>query len=432
MSSVNQYRIYCTTEQSWVYSWGTDEPTVCANNTNHTVNLNSVQVFDSVSNSDVVIKNNTINSFQEQLVSYKNIEIDLKSFMGISLLRNKITSIGSATATSVIGTDSEIKLSTTVNGSDSIELRSIERGQYLSGLMCEVGIAIRLPNALVGNQTLKYGYFDANNGFYFKITSTDFQCCILHQNVETCISRNDFSNYKLDGTESNLVNLDFSNGHIFKIQFSWYGFGVVKFGVYTIDSDNIQKLMYFHQYQTLQKTSTQNPNLPINVTLENNGTESTAMAYVAGRQFSIFGNPSLNKRFNSCSIFDFTSLVDLGSVFSIRKKDDYKSCKVVLTSLYIVSTVDTSFRLINNTTLTGSAFSENIDSTESCVEVDADASALTGGDIVYSDILFANTPKTITFDHVIQLHENYPITLTVKNKTLSGSLSISLQYLEYW
>ena len=53
---INKYKIFCVTENTFVEGWGDTEPTTCYNNTSHTVNLNSIQLVESVSRSEVRIK----------------------------------------------------------------------------------------------------------------------------------------------------------------------------------------------------------------------------------------------------------------------------------------------------------------------------------------------------------------------------------------
>lgn len=60
---VEKYQIYCETEAQWKYTWGTTPPTTCPTNTAHTVNLNSVAIVDSVSDTDVTIKGPTDGRF---------------------------------------------------------------------------------------------------------------------------------------------------------------------------------------------------------------------------------------------------------------------------------------------------------------------------------------------------------------------------------
>lgn len=44
MTTVYQYKIYCNTEHNYVYGWGLEAPTVCYNNQDHVVNLDSIQI----------------------------------------------------------------------------------------------------------------------------------------------------------------------------------------------------------------------------------------------------------------------------------------------------------------------------------------------------------------------------------------------------
>lgn len=59
-TSVNKYRIYCITESDWVESWGTIAPTVCANDTNHTINSNSTQLMETIAQNEVFVNTERI------------------------------------------------------------------------------------------------------------------------------------------------------------------------------------------------------------------------------------------------------------------------------------------------------------------------------------------------------------------------------------
>lgn len=52
---VNQYRLYCETEQDSVYIWDIVEPTVCPNNADHTILADSATVVNTVSDKHVTI-----------------------------------------------------------------------------------------------------------------------------------------------------------------------------------------------------------------------------------------------------------------------------------------------------------------------------------------------------------------------------------------
>lgn len=56
--TVYKYKIYCDTEEIFVEGWGTTEPTKCYNNIDHLVNINSIQIADTVQSNEVVINQN--------------------------------------------------------------------------------------------------------------------------------------------------------------------------------------------------------------------------------------------------------------------------------------------------------------------------------------------------------------------------------------
>lgn len=55
MTSVYQYRLHCSTEDSWGYVWGTSPPVSCPNNNQHQINLASITIIDSVAQNNVNI-----------------------------------------------------------------------------------------------------------------------------------------------------------------------------------------------------------------------------------------------------------------------------------------------------------------------------------------------------------------------------------------
>lgn len=60
MANVNQYEIFCVTDQKFVRGWGTAPPTVCYENNTHEVNPNSISLISSVSNNKVFVENEQI------------------------------------------------------------------------------------------------------------------------------------------------------------------------------------------------------------------------------------------------------------------------------------------------------------------------------------------------------------------------------------
>jgi len=434
MSSVHRYRVFCETEQSNVHTWNTVSPTVCPNNNTHTINLNSIVIVDDINTSQTEITNLNSDNTQTLQTIQKNVIINLPPYMGVSLLRNNISTTGSGTITNNSVTESEIRLNCS-GADDSCILRSVDRGIYVAGLTCEVGVGIRIPTMLTGNQVLKWGYFSNQNGFYYKLTSTDFQVCIMNNSEEVCISQENFNHDKLDGTGTSRHLLNFAKGNIFRIVFSWYGYGMVSFEMIGTSKNSEQSNLCIHNYLTVNKTSTRIPNLPIQITLSNNGTVANTSVYVAGRSFSILGHyidnlreVSYHKYLASISNEVFLPL------YSIKRKAEFTGCNIFLEGIYLKSSVDCEIKIISNATLTSTVWEENPYHSESAVEVDKSSTTASNGLVVYSMICFAGEIYDHSFENTyMQLNEMKPITIVAKSLTgETGSITAKLEYKEHW
>lgn len=60
MSTVYNYRVYCTTDSKYVTTWGTDTPTTCPENNTHTIDQNATTIINQVSTNMVSIEEETI------------------------------------------------------------------------------------------------------------------------------------------------------------------------------------------------------------------------------------------------------------------------------------------------------------------------------------------------------------------------------------
>lgn len=61
-TKLNQWRIFCETENTWVYEWlspSATTPTVCFNDSAHTVNSNSISISDTLLSTEVTVKEET-------------------------------------------------------------------------------------------------------------------------------------------------------------------------------------------------------------------------------------------------------------------------------------------------------------------------------------------------------------------------------------
>ena len=70
---IYKYRIYCETEQTYVYTWAETEPTTCPNNPAHTINTDTIVIVDEADNEPHKVR--TLNCAESMGIHGKFIQI---------------------------------------------------------------------------------------------------------------------------------------------------------------------------------------------------------------------------------------------------------------------------------------------------------------------------------------------------------------------
>lgn len=425
------WKTFCNTENKWIETVGTIKPTYCINGIGHSVNGDSIQQLQhSIINTRST--NTAVNTFGESRVVERTQLIDLKSFYGVSPYRNIIGTTGTASVANNTGVDAEITLSITGANSTAL-LESVERGQYMAGSSSEVGIALRLGTTLTTNETLKFGYFDKDDGYYFKLNGSELMCCIMNNKVETVVSRDLFNMDKVDGTSNSLFNLDMMKGNIFHIDFSWYGYGAIIFSVIGINNLNNQDKIQLHRHDTYGKTSTSNPHLPISASLKSNaGSISNYQVHIGGRQYSIIGKYNPTVRYNSFYRYNRSIGTTLIPIISLRKITSMKSCRACLTSLKINTTVDVEIQILFDATLNSAIYNNPSNITESSFQQDINSTNMSSGHIIWSTVVFAGE-SVIDLPNDFKFLGSRPVTIAGRIlNTLPGVISAITSIEEHW
>jgi len=371
----------------------------------------------------VTLQNVERDNFNVIGVFEKTTFIGLKSINGLNIMRNNIVPSGNGNVTMV---GNEYKLNVTTS-SDTILLESKEKGKYVPGKSCSLGMGLRIPSPLVGDQTVCWGYFNNDNGFYFKKTSTNFFVCIKKDGVETAIPRSQFNIDKVDGSGGSSKTLDFTAGNIFRIKFSWYGYGCVEFGVIGGDYFNIVKLLPLHMYQTIGHTSVTNPSLPLSISVSNGTTNSNCDIYVAGRSFDIMGSYNPVYRHNGVNVQNISCSSTLKPVLNIRKKSnsEYYSISILLRTVYLKTDNDIYLEIRTDPTLTNTNYINLQSEAETSVEYDISADSVSSGLVVWCGII-SSTTNVINFpEHV--LVESCSVCV----KSLSSTATLSYLHLNW-
>ncbi len=384
--------------------------------------------------------------FSELRTAAKTPIIELTSVYGLSDLRDIVSTTGSAT---VSNNNTEFVLTTTANGADSAILSSAEKGRYQSGYAGEAGIGVRLPALPTGNQVVRWGLFDEENGVFFGVDGTSPFVAIRRAGVDTVIPQASWNVDPLDGTGPSGATLDLSKGNIFQMDFTWYGYGVIEFRVVIPDPTTLaQEVITVNRYSTSGETSLADPNLPLRAEINNDGTASALQVFVGGRQYSILGNYNPTFRITS-ERRTITTTTTLTPVISFQRKTEFpagsgrpNSVSVTLEGIDLVTTDDIYYQVLLGGTLNGSfvnfpTATTNIPNSETALLVNTTSTTLTGGQVLLQGLAASaaqGNNRVLASASLLdfELPDTAFVTLAVATFTGSGSLVATFRVTEEW
>lgn len=427
---IDQFRVFCNTENKYVYTYSDRPPISCPNNGSHIIDTSQIA---SVGKLPLTVFPTT--SFEEIRTAERTPIIELKSIFGKSSFRDIFVENG-GTISNNVG-DSEFRLQ--VNGAnDEAWLRSAERGQYVAGLQGETGIGVRLGSNMVDNQTLRIGLFDDSNGFFFEYTSNGLHACILRDSVLDSVPLSSFNVDKFDGSGPSKYVLDPKDGIIYTIRFSWYGFGNIEFRLNTTNSELKQSSWLGHIYNPYATTSVKNPNLPISVRLRNNGSANPSTVFVAGRQYSLLGKylpitretATYRLSINVNSPNAFTPLI------SVRRKAGYLGVPVKAFAVDALCTSDLVVQLRTQATLSNPIWTTPLDTdaNDTATEVDVNSTSVTGGKPIWTALVGGNNRgSSARLEIAYDLPEFDTLCLLAKSVTGgNNTVSVIFRWTEGW
>lgn len=389
----------------------------------------------------VKVSGDTSSQFDELVVANRTPLIELNSSYGVSAIRDVTLETGSA---SIAGESSgEIKISTGTTGASLALLESAELGRYIPGFGAEFGIGVRIPTLPTGNQNVFWGAatVERNDGIYFGVDATGPYVAVLRNSVETKIRQDEWNIDKLDGTGASGVTLDLTEGTIFQVDFTWYGYGNISWGIITPVAGK-QTLVRCHQFKPNEQTSVESPNLNLFVYAGNGGTETNIDVYVGGRQYAIVGRYLPKYRYSGESRGTNASKVSTSTtripLVTFRAKTAFRDRSIRLQKFSaIVSSEPVIIEFVLNGSLTGASYSTptNHTAAETALEVDTSATAISGGVTIWGDLIDAGRAnRNLASEELLEfdIPQDQPITMCARTTSGTGSIIAYFQMREEW
>lgn len=375
--------------------------------------------------------------FGEFLVVNRTPIIELNSSYGSSALRDVETLAGTG---SISSSDGEIVLSTGTTSSSSALIESAEIGRYIPGYSAELGVGFRLDTLPTNNEVATWGGQgeDADNGIYFGYDSGGLYVARKKSGTETDkIYQSSWNRDKLDGTGDSGYNLDITEGHIYQIDFTWYGYGQITYGVVG-SVNNVQRFIPCHTLSGFTATSLVTPNLRVFAKVDNGGDSTDLTAYVGGRQYSILGVYRPKYRLTGETNFGVSVGTTLTPLISFQRKTGFgdRSIKIEGVSFGVAS-ADIRYVICLDGTLTGASFGtpSNYTAAETAVESDTSATAISGGVAIYQDIALqgqANKNAFTRSDFDVDIPNGQSVTLCAQTDSGTATVTTSFRLREEW
>ena len=267
--------------------------------------------------------------FNEQQIALRTSQMNFKPTWGVTTYRYKKTETG--TGASATETNGEFRLQTGTTTTNVASVETNQIGQYQAGAMGQFGSGFRIPTDPTGTQYAKWGYSDlTNNGFYFGIDVTGLFVAYLTGGAETKIYQNDWNTDVLDGSGASGLTLTPANGVISQIDFTWYGYGDIKFSFLIFNATTLTtKKVIAHTLKITGSASIVDPNQPLKFEVGNGASSTTDFSlYIGGHQFSVVdGNSFPQKRYISELVTNYTTATDIlwQPLITFRKKATFNS-----------------------------------------------------------------------------------------------------------
>lgn len=258
--------------------------------------------------------------------------------------------------------------------------------------------------AKTANVRKRIGYFDAENGFFFEQDGSNLKVIRRTKTsgsvVDTAVNKSVWNLDILDGSGKSGKTLDETKDNIYVIDFQWLGAGRIRFGF-----DFGGQITYCHQIKYANTDTvpfTVTGNLPFRAEIFNTDTAAgattydfTCVAIASEGGFNPLGIPGSTQ---SIALRNVTTGNDPLPIISIRPRTSFNAITyrgLIIPKAFEIMSEDTTIRyeIVLNGSLTGAAFAD-VDTTNSGVQVDVAATAITGGLIVDSGFLTGARDKT--------------------------------------
>ena len=311
----------------------------------------------------------------------------------------EVSTTGTGTS-SFLSNEATVQLEVTGAGVGSVIRQTYRSFPYQPGKGLLILTTFVMDSSTSANLTQQVGYYNTQNGVFFKRTGSTNSFVLRSNSTPTpgtpsdtrIVNQSSWNGDKLDGTGDSGFTLDTTKAQILWMDFEWLGVGSIRCG-FIIDGQYIVCHTFTNANEIASVYMT-TAILPVRYEIV------TTTAAVAASMKTICCSVVSEGGFEQTSIDHVarrtTILTTIGTTFlpvvSIRLASGRTGAVVIPNRVQILPTTSQNYEiaLVKNPTLTGATWASTVPS-NSNVEFDVAATAMTGGTIAQTDFLASNT-----------------------------------------
>lgn len=388
----------------------------------------------------------SVDSFGRLRVGEPHTIFESYNRFGISNTRWNYVTTGNGSV-SFANTEGCVHMTIDTGASDSIlyETKKVFPYQPGKSLLIMMSTTFAEPKA---NLTQRLGFYGANNGVYLEESNDTAYLVLRSQSTGTVVNntvpQNQWNTDRFDGTGPSGQTLDLTKSQIFWSDIEWLGVGSVRTG-FIIDGQ-MHIAHVFHHANLSVSTYMTTACLPLRYEIFNTGA-TTGQSLMRKICSTVLSEGGYNQISLSRSVSNPITGKNLSNgiknpMVSIRLRAGRLDAVVVPSMIDFYGIQATAFKyyiIRNATSLTNASWQHN---TDSSIEYDLSATALTGGEVVLEG-LFKGQEVTQSidlvqrFDHTLQLTRTLAqangdiFTIAVEPTTNNDDAVVSLSWQEH-
>jgi len=368
-----------------------------------------------------ITQQNPLTAFGDLEVAENSARIQLQFAYNVNLAEVSTTVTGSGSVThsqpfAVCSTTAAASSSAKVASKNNIHYRTGQGGNIFFTAVFTTGVA---------DSTQIVGIGDSVDGLFFGYNGATFGINRRYNSGDNWIAQADWNVDPMTGSGPSGQTLVPTNGNVYRIQYQWLGFGMIKLYIENTNTGSFQLVHQIKYANTSAVTTLLNPSLPLMFEAKNTTNTSNVVVKVPSMAAFVEG-----KLVNTGLVFSkgvSLSVTTQAAIWTLKCNTTFNSItnkkyiQPLMISLAPTGNIILTYELILNATLGGSPSYTDISTTTSVASFDVAGTTVANGRSL--GVFYVNGNNNITIDlSELNLSLNPGDTLTIAG-TSSGAAS---------